>query len=322
MKSSYYNRIDEIDDISILSKLVCQEYQLGTYKDTFVIEIGYEDFNAIITSETGKYLMKVFNNSRDDEEVYNCIKRGFIAWKNNVEAPKVYKNKNGDIVTTIIYKEAKFRVSVLEYIDGLNFFALGRKPTMDELNRIIHIACCLNQLSYEPPFIYDTWAISNFCSEYEKKRQYLDQEYIEMIQPIYKRFKKFDYDRLPKSFVHGDMRSTNLMFDKNNKIWVIDFSVANYTARLSEIVVLCDDVALIYGNKEESKKRIKMAFKTWCDGVVATAFEKDSFPLLFDVANAINILNTAYEIKMGNHSEENKMHLKMGLFGLTLFTEE
>lgn len=315
----YYSRIDEIDDISNLSKLVCKEYSLGAYYDTFVIEIGYEDFNAIITTSNGKFLMKVFRNSRNDNEVYECIDRSWNAWKNNVQTPKIYKNSNDNIVTIINYKNSRFRVSVIEFIDGNNFFDLNRKPTMNELREIVNIASNLNVMNYKPNFIYDTWAITSFCNEFEKKYKYLDKGYMEMIKPIYDNFKSFDYDKLPKSFVHGDMMSTNLMVDKNNKIWVIDFSVSNYTARLNEIVVICDDVAMIYGNKEESEKRIITAFNQWCNEINATQLEKDSFHVLFDVANAINVLNPLYEIATGNDSEETKMHLNAGIFGLSLF---
>lgn len=77
----YYSRIDEIEDINILSDLVCKEYNLGELKSTFVIEIGYEDFNAVITTIKGKYLMKVFRNSRSDQEVMACINRSWTAEK-------------------------------------------------------------------------------------------------------------------------------------------------------------------------------------------------------------------------------------------------
>ncbi len=317
--SRYYSRIDEIDDIGILSDLVCKEYNLGNYQDTFVIEIGYEDFNAIVTTSTGKYLMKVFRNLRDDKEVEDCINRSWSAFKNNVQTPKIYKNSKGNIVTIINYKNSRFRVSILEYIDGANFFDLNRKPTIDELKKIVSIASNLNKIEYKPNFIYDTWAITSFCKEFERKQRYLNDEYLNMVKPIYEKFKDFDYDKLPKSFVHGDMMSTNLMVDRNENIWVIDFSVANYTARLNEIVVICDDVALIYGNKEESEKRIMMVFEQWCKEVNATQFEKDSFQMLLDVANAINVLNPLYEIATGNDSDETKMHLNAGIFGLSLF---
>ncbi len=315
----YYSRIDEIDDISNLSKLICNEYSLGTHYNTSVIEIGYEDFNAIISTSNGKYLMKVFRNSRSDQEVYECIDRSYTAWKNNVQTPEIYKNSNDEIVTIINYKNSRFRVSVIEYIDGKSFFDLNQKPTTNELSEIVDIAYNLNVMDYKPNFIYDTWAITSFCDEFDKKCQYLDKNHVEMIRPIYDRFKNFDYDKLPKSFVHGDMMSTNLMVDKNGKVWVIDFSVSNYTARLNEIVVICDDVAMIYGNKEESEKRIIAAFEQWCNKLNATQLEKDSFQMLFDVANAINILNPLYEIATGNDSEETKMHLNAGIFGLSLF---
>lgn len=315
----YYNRIDEIEDINILSNLVCKEYKLGDLIDTYVIETGYEDFNAIITTSKGKFLMKIFRNSRTDEEVMQCIDRSYIAVENNVKTPQIYKNSKNEIVSIIQYLNSRFRLSVIEYIDGKNFFDLNRKPTLEELKKIVDIGSNLNKIDYRPNFIYDTWAITSFCNEFEKKKNYLEEKYLKIVEPIYNKFKKFDYDKLPKSFVHGDMMSTNLMLDKKNEIWLIDFSVANYTARLNEIVVICDDIALIPNNKGESEKRIKIAFNEWCKKVNATEFEINSFQMLFDVANAINVLNPIYEIETGNDSDETQMHLNAGLFALSLF---
>ena len=315
----YYSRIDEIENINILSNLVCKEYNFGSIKDTFLIEIGYEDFNAIIDTTSGKYLMKVFANFRSDEEASECINRSYIAYKNNVKTPRVYENSKGEILTIINYLNSRFRVSVIEYIDGSNFFNLGRKPNLDELLKIVDIGCNLNKIDYKPNFIYDTWAITSFCEEFDKKRQLLDEKYLKILEPIYNKFKLFDYDKLPKSFVHGDMFSTNLMLDKNGDIWVIDFSVSNYTARLNEIVVICAEIALIDNDKIESKKRIKLAFDEWCNKLDATKYEIDFFKLLFNVVAAIKILNSSFNLALGNDSEETQMHLNTGLFALSLF---
>ena len=315
----YYSRIDDIEDINILSNLVCKEYKLGDLIDTYVIEVGYEDFNSIITTTTGKYLMKVFRNQRSDKEVVECINRSYTASQNNVKTPEIYKNSKGEIVSIIRYEKSKFRVSVIQYIDGENFFFLKRQPTFDELMKIVDIGSNMNKIEYKPKFIYDTWAITSFCKEFENKKNYLDKKHLDIVEQIYKKFKNFDYDKLPKAFVHGDMMSTNLMLDKKGEIWVIDFSVSNYTARINEIAVICDDVALLVGNKKESERRVKAAFDRWCEKVNATDFEKESFQLIYDVANAINVLLPIYEIKTGNDAEETQMHLEAGLFGLSLF---
>lgn len=108
------------------------------------------------------------------------------------------------------------------------------------------------------------------------------------------------------------------MKDKEDKFWVVDFSVSNYTARLNEIAVSTSDFAVIQGNKQESEKRVKVMFERWANNVDATDFERNSFQMLFRVQNAIDILNPSYEIAMGNDSDENKMYLELGKFGLTL----
>ena len=315
----YYNRIDEIEDINILSNLVCIEYNLGSVKDTSVIEVGYEDFNAIIDTTSGKYLMKVFANYRSDEEVLDCINRAYVSYKNGVKTPKVYENKNNEIVTIINYLNSRFRVSIIDYIDGSNFLELSRIVTIEELMKIVDIGCTLSRIDYKPRFIYDSWAITSFCEEFDKKREILDDKYLNILEPIYNKFKLFDYEKLPKSFVHGDMFCTNLIIDKNNDIWVIDFSVSNYTARLNEIVVVCAEVALMKDNKEESIKRINLAFNEWCNKVGALDYEKEAFKLLFNVVSAIKVMNSSYELAKGNNSNETMMHLQLGLFALTLF---
>ena len=323
VNNRFYDRIDKIEDINILSSLVCKEYKLGNLQDTFVIEIGYEDFNANITTDTGKFLMKVFRNSRSDKEVEQCIDRTWQAYRNGVKVPKIYLNSKNKKYTVINYLNSRYRVAVMQYINGKNFFDLDRKPTNKELEQIVSIASSLSKIDYHPNFIYDTWAITSFCNEFEKKKKYLSDEYFNLINPIYERFKKFDYEKLPKSFVHGDMMSTNLLIDEKGEIWLIDFSVSNYMARINEIIVICDDIALIVNDKEESEKRIKNVFNQWCNDVNATDYERNSFKILFDVANAINILNTQYEIKeLKNDSDETIMHLEAGLFGLSLFNEK
>jgi len=319
----YYSRIDAIDNIDILSKKVCLEYNLGQFLTTTVIEIGYEDFNAIIETINGKYVMKVFRNSRSDNEAYDCIYRTERAGEIGVNTPKVYHNSQGAIMSVIRIKDSRFKLALIEYIDGKDFFTMQEKPSIAELSAIVEIASKLSLIDYMPSPIYDPWSIYAFLEEFKKKWKYLSSDQLALIEPIEKDFRKFNedgrYQLLPKSFVHGDMMSTNLMRDKNGKIWLIDFSVSNYTVRLHEIVVICDDVALVKGKKDESEKRIRYAFTEWCSKVKATGEEREAFPLLFSVANAINVMNSSYEISNGNNSPETKMHLEMGLFGLSLF---
>jgi len=64
-----------------------------------------------------------------------------------------------------------------------------------------------------------------------------------------------------------------------------------------------------------------LVFATWIKLVNATEFEIKSFEMLYKVANAINIMNTNFEIATGNTSAETIMHLEAGRFGMSLIKE-
>ena len=44
----FYSRINLKSDLSELSKLICQKYNLGNYLSDEIILVGYEDFNFIL----------------------------------------------------------------------------------------------------------------------------------------------------------------------------------------------------------------------------------------------------------------------------------
>lgn len=320
----YFSRIDAIKNncFNILAKLVCEVYRLGTFQNSEIITIGYEDFNAIISTSTGKYLVKVFNNKRTDDNAYQCIERTKQASENGLPVPRVFPNSQGDFLSYMYIGSSRFRLAVIEYVDGVNFHQLGVKPTNDELISLVEIACSLSKIKYAPPFIDDEWSIINFLREFRIKRPRLTKQQISLIDPIYDSFAKFKFDVLPKSFVHGDITSTNILKDKMRKLWLIDFSVSNYMARIIEVLIICDDLALVVGEKEKSRERVRLCFDLWCRKVGATTFEREAFPLLFAVANAINVMNTEIERQEGVDSEENMMNMRQGLWGLSLISSD
>lgn len=320
----YFSRIDDIKNncFNILAKLICEMYRLGKFHNSDIIPIGYEDFNAIISTSTGKYLVKVFNNKRTDDNAYQCVERTKQANENGLPVPRVFPNAQGDFLSYIYIESSRFRLAVIEYVDGINFHQLGIKPTNDELISLVEMACSLSEIKYAPPFIDDEWSIENFLREFRLKRPRLTKQQISLINPIYDSFAKFKFDALPKTFVHGDITSTNVLRDNTGKLWLIDFSVSNYMARIIEILIICDDLALIVGEEEKSKQRVRLCFDLWCQKVNATIFEREAFPLLFAVANAINVMNTEIERQEGMDSEENIMNMRQGLWGLSLLTSD
>ena len=78
---NFKKRINLNTSLSELAKNVCEKYKLGEFKSCRAIKIGYEDFNFILTTDSDKYVVKVFNKNRTDEDCENLAKRASLPYE-------------------------------------------------------------------------------------------------------------------------------------------------------------------------------------------------------------------------------------------------
>ena len=182
---------------------------------------------------------------------------------------------------------------------------VSREMTFYSLDAIIAVGYRVNSKE-ATDFIYDKWAIINFVKEFQNKKQYLNGNDYKKLEELYNRFLQVDIEKLPKAFVHGDIISTNVMKDKNNKLWIIDFAVSNYVPRIIDLAVSSCNLCLDAENKENTKKKVKMILEEYQKYNKLTDYELEQFPLFFDIANAMGILQISHLNTLGELSEEDK----------------
>lgn len=312
------NLIDRIGlntSLETLSKNICKKYNLGNFKSNKIITVGYEDFNYILETNKGKYCIKIFNKNRTNQDCKNYIDRIELSSKINVNSPKIYKYKESALVSIKI-KENTYRFCVFEYIDGNSFFDLNEIPTENEIKEIIRQMAIIHNSKLESNFIYDMWTITNYKKEFQLKSKYLNQEDLKILKKLYNKYEKVKLELLPYSFVHGDIISTNVLKDKNNKLWIIDYAVSNYLPRIVDLAVSSCNLCLNPNNKEETQYKIKFILNEYQKYNKLTNYEKKILPLFFDLANAMGILQTCYQNAIGNESEENDFWLNESRKGL------
>lgn len=305
MEQEFKNRINLNTDLSNISKQICSKYQLGDYISDSIITVGYEDFNYILETSTGKYFIKIFNKERTDEDCKNYIDRIELASNLDINTPKLHKvDDKGEY--DIGFNNVKYRLCVFDYIDGESFFDLGVIPNEDEIKEIIRQMSIIHKATLKSDFIYNKWAIINFEQEMKEKEQYLSQEDKNRLNRLLDKFKKVDMNKLPKAFVHGDIISTNVMKDNNDKLWIIDFAVSNCLPRVIDLAVSASNLCLDAANKENTFRKTKMILDEYQKYNKLTDYEKEAFPILFDIENAMGILQISYLSTLGETSEEDK----------------
>lgn len=310
----FNKRIGLNTDLKNISEQICSRYNLGSFISNELITIGYEDYNYYLTTSNGKYCVKIFCNTRAKSDLEGYLDRIRKVSNSPINTPKPLK-VNNDIVLELDYENNHYDICVFEYIDGKNYFELNEKPNKEILKELARQTAMINQLDFKPNFIYDSWAIINFEEEYKKKRGYISDKYKEEFDKLLIEFNDLDFDKLPKGFVHGNIISTNVMLDKNNKIWIIDFAVSNYLPRIIDLAVTSCNMCLDNDSRENTYENITLLLSEYNKCTPLTEYELSSFNTFYKLANAMHILQTQFIIKTDGDSEENQYWLNEGIIG-------
>ena len=312
----FYKRICYKGELSEISKIICKDFDLGEFKSNKLVEVGYEDFNFLMETTKGKYFIKIFSNFRKDDDCRRYVDMMLKALEKGISFPKLFKSKQGYFHVTEINK-AKLRFVVMQFIDGEDYFNLGTKPASGEIKELARQVALINSIDAKPPFVYDSWAIVNILKEYEQKGKYLLPEDAKLVKPLVLVFKDLNINELPHCFVHGDLIATNIMKDKNNKLWVIDFAVSNYYPRIQELAVMACNIFFDENSKENSESNLRIALGEYQKHIKLTSRELEILPTYVKLAHAMHVLRANYEkIEEKNNTEENEYWLNQGRIGL------
>lgn len=317
----FNKRIGLNTDLQNISKKICESYNLGDFISNELITIGYEDYNYYLTTSSGKYCVKIFSKIRTEEDVKNYLDRIRAVANSEINAPKPLM-VNNDITLSLDYEGNHYDICMFEYINGKNYFELGEKPSKDVIKEIARQTAMINNLDLKPVFIYDTWAIVNFAKEYNQKREYLSDDYKDEFDRLLVELNNIDFTNLPKAFVHGDIISTNVMLDENEKVWIIDFAVSNYLPRIIDLAVIACNMCLDEKSKDNTYENIALLINEYNKYNQLTEYELKVFGIFYRLANAMHILQPQYIIKTDGDSDENQYWLNEGIIGYSYSEDE
>jgi len=312
--NEFDKRIGLNTDLKNISKEICKTYNIGDFVSNELITIGYEDYNYILTTNKGKYCVKIFHNERSEKDVFNYLERLKVVANNNINSPKPI-SINNDICYLLNYENNNYYICVFEYINGKNFYELGEKLSISEVKEIAKQTALINNIEIKPEFIYDSWAIINFEEEYSKKREYLNDELKKEFDELLLEFNKIEFDKLPKGFVHGDIINTNVIKDEKT-LWIVDYAVSNYLPRIIDLAVISCNLCLSE-NLDETINKIVTLLNEYNKYNKLTEYEINCFGIFYKLANAMHILCTTYLIETEGQSEENNYWLNEGELGLS-----
>ena len=310
--NEFERRINLNIKLDELAKNVCNNYKIGEFKNCETIKIGYEDFNFILETDSGKFVVKVFNRNRLDEDCENLAKRASLPYEKGFSCPEIYKCGQNLVYKTVI-NNVNYRLIVMEYINGKDFYSLKELPTDFELEQIAYEMAKLNAIEFNPPFIYDHWAIVNYAKEYKENIHLIKGTEKKLLDKALMLFNTVDFSKLKYGFVHGDIIKTNVLRDRGGRLYFIDFSVSNYLPRIVDIAVTIGDLCFDINDANETKRKAQLFLKAYESCARLSEYEKECLNKFLFCHQAITVLETTREkIVENNNSEENELFANEG----------
>lgn len=236
-KKTPADRLEYSGDLRPILERVCIAYNVGKLTDFSIIEIGYEDCNTIIETSQGKYLAKIFAKTRTPETItrYSTIMEKVV--EVGVHHPPLLKTHGQQNVYTDNEVDGLTLV-LLKFIEGKTFFDLDRTPNEQELHAILEQAALINKVDCQPSSLFDSWAIPNIASMLERTKEYIQPADLKLVQQVIEKYNTIPVNKLPHCFVHGDLTKANVLKTDDGKIYILDFSVANWYPRIQELAVI------------------------------------------------------------------------------------
>lgn len=305
-----FKRIGQEIDIEKLSKEICISYQFGQYNRYELIFVGIDDLSYYLYTSNGRYLVKIMNKEKTKEDISEFVQKNMIINKNYVHAPKIILH-NEEAIFTYNINDLQINLIVMECIDGMDLYSINKVITKEDIDKLVDMVVTFHKIEEKIEINdYDEYCFMKIKYDYEKTEKYLPKDIKTQIEEVIKEFEKIELGKLPKCFIHGDLISTNIMKDKNNQLWLIDFYESGVGIRILDIVKILNSVIYNYQYEDETNKLEEHFLHRYEEEMPLTEYELKVLPVLRKADALVGIMLETYDALRGRDNVENQYWLE------------
>ena len=315
-KQTPLDRLNYAGELGVVINRLAGAYEIGSPTSFSVIGIGYEDCNVVIETPSGKYVAKIFSKDRNPEAItrYSTIMEKAV--EAGVNHPPLIKTADSGVV----YSDSEangISMVLMKFVDGQTFLELDRVPDEEEQKAVAEQAVKVNSIDYYPPYLFDSWAIPNIKAMFERTKKFIQPEDVKLIEQAMTQYLEIPVNDLPHCFVHGDFTKANVMKSNDGKIYILDFSVANWYPRIQELAVIAANLLHDENGSQSLRDRTERVLEMY-DKLNPLTEEEKRHLYAYALAGVTMEFMGGHQEKFikGNATEETEYWLNLGRSGL------
>lgn len=307
------DRLAYTGDLEPIIDRLCEAYGVGTPSGSTVIEVGYEDCNVVVETSDDKYLAKMFAKTRTAEEIARYTTTMQKVIDAGVHHPELLTTSSGEVV----YTDDGITLVLMRFVEGKTFFELDQAPDAEDRKAVLEQAAKVNRIDHKPDYLFDSWAIPNIRAMFDKVRPFVEPDDLKLVEQAMARYEAIPVDDLPHSFVHGDFTKTNVLKGNDGKVYILDFSVANWYPRIQELAVIAANLLHDGSDSSSLEDRCNLVADEYSRLNALTVEERQHLPDYALAGIAMEFMGAHQEKHInGNDTDETDYWLKLGRAGL------
>ncbi len=307
------DRLAYTGDLEPVIERITEAYGIGTVTGHNIVEVGYEDCNIVLETNQDKFLAKMFAKTRTLEDIARYTNTMQKVVEAGVHHPDLLTTGSGDVA----YTDSGITLVLMRFVEGKTFFELDRAPDAQERKDVVEQAARVNDIDYHPSYLFDSWAIPNIRAMFDKVRQFVEPEDLMLVEQVMAQYEAIPVNNLPHSFVHGDFTKANVLKGNDGKVYILDFSVANWYPRIQELAVIAAN--LLHDNNDTSSldEKCSQIADEYSHFKPLTPDERQYLPAYALAGVAMEFMGAHQEKHInGNDTQETDYWLKLGREGL------
>ncbi len=307
------DRLNYTGDLEPVIDRLCEAYDVGTPASSSVVEVGYEDCNVILETDQNKYLAKMFAKTRTAEDIARYTTTMQKVVEAGINHPELLTTISGEVT----YTDSGITLVLMRFVEGKTFFEVDRAPDTDERKAVLEQAALVNGVDYKPTYLFDSWAIPNIRAMFDKVRQFVEPDDLKLVEQAMARYEAIPVDDLPHCFVHGDFTKTNVLKANDGKIYILDFSVANWYPRIQELSIIAANLLHDSGDSSSLEAGCNQVADEYSQFNQLTDAERQHLPAYALAGIAMEFMGAHQEKHInGNDTDETGYWLNLGREGL------
>lgn len=284
----------------LLASIESNYSSIGKIQNSKPIEEGYEDANYLLTTERGKFVLKIFNKNRNLEMVESYVKIFTECRLHNISVIEILMDFNDGLGIFENGEDITYYM-ITKFFEGKNYQNIT--PQISEMLHITEILAKLNTLNFPVVEDYDSWGNKNLAKEYELNKDKMGAKENPLVGKSYEEFLSIDWSGFGKSVIHGDMQRKHVL-KSGDELRILDFGCAAFDYKVIDLSTYLAWFCLQEDTWKDSDLIYKEVVEIYNRTHHLSQSEIKALPILIRAAYAAYYLKTSVLINDGDNSDE------------------